>query len=116
SPAENRKAVIDAVAEAAKKGAQIVLPPELFDGPYFCRAERGDLFDLAHPVEGNPTIAAFQEVARQGGVVIPVSFFERAGQSFYNSVAVVDADGRVLGVYRKSHIPAGPGYEEKFYF
>ena len=67
-------------------------------------------------MEGNPTIAAFQEVARQGGVVIPVSFFERAGQSFYNSVAVVDADGRVLGVYRKSHIPAGPGYEEKFYF
>jgi N-carbamoylputrescine amidase len=116
SPAENRSRVASAVVEAASRGAQIVLPPELFDGPYFCRAERGDLFDLAHPAEGNPTIAAFQDVARQAGVVIPVSFFERAGQSFYNSVAVVDADGTVLGVYRKSHIPAGPGYEEKFYF
>jgi len=113
---ENLERVIHGVADARSHGAEIVLPPELFEGPYFCRVERDMLFDLARPLEGHPTIAAFQELAHRLGVVIPVSFFERAGQSFYNSVAIVDADGKVLGVYRKSHIPAGPGYEEKFYF
>jgi N-carbamoylputrescine amidase len=113
---ENLERVVHGVADARSHGAEIVLPPELFEGPYFCRAERDVLFDAARPVAGHPTIAAFQELAHRLGVVIPVSFFERAGQSFYNSVAMIDADGKVLGIYRKSHIPAGPGYEEKFYF
>ncbi|MEJ7728711.1 MAG: N-carbamoylputrescine amidase [Polyangiaceae bacterium] len=104
------------VREAAGRGAQIILPPELFETPYFCREEREELFDLARTVEGNPTIERFAAVARELGVVIPISFFERAGQAHYNSVAVLDADGKNLGVYRKSHIPDGPGYEEKFYF
>jgi len=104
------------VREAAAKGARIILPPELFEGPYFCRAERDEFFDWARPAEGHPTIQAFSRLARELEVVIPVSFFERSGQQHYNSVAVVDADGAVLGVYRKSHIPDGPGYEEKFYF
>jgi N-carbamoylputrescine amidase len=113
---ENVVRVMHGIVEASRQGAQVVLPPELFEGPYFCRAERDVLFDAATPVKGHPTIAEIQELAKKLGVVIPVSFFERAGQSFYNSVAVVDADGSLLGVYRKSHIPAGPGYEEKFYF
>ena len=104
------------VRAAAGQGAQIILPPELFEGPYFCREESEVYFDWARPLEGNATIAHFQALARQLQVVIPVSFFERAGQAYYNSVAMLDADGGLLGVYRKSHIPDGPGYEEKFYF
>jgi N-carbamoylputrescine amidase len=113
---ENVARVERHVRDAAKKGAQIVLPPELFEGPYFCRHERESFFDWARPFEGNETIARFAKVARELGVVLPISFFERAGQAHYNSVAVIDADGAVLGLYRKSHIPDGPGYEEKFYF
>jgi N-carbamoylputrescine amidase len=113
---ENVARVAVYVREAAARGAQVVLPPELFEGPYFCREEREAYFDWAHPAEGHPTVARFAALARELGVVIPVSFFERAGAVYYNSIAVVDADGTVLGVYRKSHIPDGPGYEEKFYF
>jgi len=113
---ENVARVAALVREAAAKGAQIVLPPELFEGPYFCKEERDEHFARAVPFEGNPTIAQFAALARELGVVVPVSFFERAGASYYNSLAVVDADGAVLGLYRKSHIPDGPGYEEKFYF
>lgn len=102
--------------EAAKRGAQVILPPELFEGPYFPREEREELFDEARPADGNETIARFAALARELGAVIPVSFFERAGQAHYNSLAMVDADGTVLGIYRKSHIPDGPGYSEKFYF
>jgi N-carbamoylputrescine amidase len=104
------------VREAAARGAQVVLPPELFEGPYFCRQEKDEFFALAHPVEGHPTLARMSALAEELKVVLPVSFFERAGQAYYNSLAMVDADGRLLGVYRKSHIPDGPGYEEKFYF
>src|SRR5918996_1898576 len=104
------------IRDAAARGANIVLPSELFEGPYFCRRERDEFFDWAHPVEGHPTLARLRALAEELKVVIPVSFFERAGQAYYNSVAVLDADGSVLGVYRKSHIPDGPGYEEKFYF
>jgi len=114
--AENLERVVHGVAEARSEGAHIILPPELFEGPYFCRAERDVLFEGARPAARHPTIEAFRELAHRLGVVIPVSFFERAGQAYYNSVAVIDADGTVLGVYRKSHIPAGPGYQEKFYF
>jgi N-carbamoylputrescine amidase len=102
--------------EAAGKGATVVVPPELFEGPYFCREEREDFFARAHPLAGHPTIAHFRALAQKLGLVIPVSFFERDGQAYYNSVAVIDADGALLGTYRKSHIPDGPGYEEKFYF
>jgi len=113
---ENVARVERHVRSAAAKGAQVILPPELFEGPYFCRHERESFFDWARPFEGNETIARFASIARELDVVIPVSFFERAGQAHYNSVAVIDAGGAVLGLYRKSHIPDGPGYEEKFYF
>jgi N-carbamoylputrescine amidase len=104
------------VREAASRGAQVVLPSELFEGYYFCREEKDAFFDLAKPAAGHPTITRFQRLAQELGVVIPVSFFEREDQAFYNSLAMVDADGSMLGIYRKSHIPDGPGYEEKFYF
>lgn len=108
--------VSELVREAAGRGARIVVPPELFEGHYFCREQRDAHFDRAHPVEGHPTIARLRALAAELGVVIPVSFFERAGPAHYNSLAIIDADGALLGVYRKSHIPDGPGYQEKFYF
>ncbi len=104
------------VRQAAARGAQVVLVQELFATPYFCITQRPEHFDLAQPVEGHPLIARFSALARELGVVLPCSYFERAGQAFFNSVAMIDADGRVLGTYRKTHIPQGPGYEEKFYF
>ena len=114
--AENLNRVEALVRQAAAAGAQVILPSELFEGPYFCREEKDAFFDWAKPAEGHPTIARFQALARELGVVIPVSFFERDGHAHYNSLAMVDADGSLLGTYRKSHIPDGPGYEEKFYF
>ncbi len=114
--ADNVARVEAAVRAAAAKGARIILPPELFQGPYFCREEREEWFAHAHPVAGHPVLAAMVPLARELQVVLPVSLFERDGQAYYNTVAVVDADGAVLGTYRKSHIPDGPGYEEKFYF
>ncbi len=114
--ADNVARVEKLVREAAARGAQVVLPPELFEGPYFCREERAENFAEARTLEADEAVARMREVARELGVVVPVSFFERAGQAYFNSVALVDADGAVLGVYRKSHIPDGPGYEEKFYF
>lgn len=114
--AQNVARVEGLVREAAATGAQVILPSELFEGPYFCREEKDAFFDWARPAEGHPTIARFQALAKELGVVIPVSFFEKDGPHHYNSLAMVDADGSVLGVYRKSHIPDGPGYEEKFYF
>jgi N-carbamoylputrescine amidase len=112
----NLKHLTGWVREAAAAGAQVILPSELFEGHYFCREEREEWFARAHSVQDHPTITYFQALAAELGVVIPVSFFEKAGVAFYNSVAVVDTDGAVLGVYRKSHIPDGPGYEEKYYF
>ena len=113
---ENVAKVEALVRAAAAKGARLILPPELFEGPYFCTKERDVYFARARPVDEHPTIARFSALAKELGVVIPVSFFERAGQAYYNSLAMLDADGALLGVYRKSHIPDGPGYEEKFYF
>ena len=113
---ENVARVEGLVREAAAKGAQVILPSELFEGLYFCREEKDEFFDWAKPAVGHPTITHFQVLAKELGVVIPVSFFERDGHAFYNSLAMVDADGSLLGIYRKSHIPDGPGYEEKFYF
>ncbi len=104
------------IRRAAGEGAQVVLIQELFAAPYFCITERAEYLALAQPFEGHPLIARFAALARDLGVVLPVSFFERAGTAHFNSVAMIDADGRVLGRYRKSHIPQGPGYEEKYYF
>ena len=104
------------VRQAAELGAQVILLQELFATPYFCITERPEYLALAAPAEGHPLIARFSALARELGVVLPVSFFEAAGPAFFNSVAMVDADGRVRGVYRKSHIPQNPGYEEKYYF
>jgi N-carbamoylputrescine amidase len=108
--------VTDMIRQAHGQGAQVILPSELFEGHYFCRSQREEHFARAHPVEDHPTLRHFQKLAAELGVVIPVSFYEQAGPEYYNSVAIFDADGRTLGIYRKSHIPDGPGYQEKFYF
>jgi N-carbamoylputrescine amidase len=104
------------IRQAAAQGAQLVLCPELFMTPYFCIDQNVRHLELAEPFEGNPRIAHFARLAGELGIVLPIGFFERAGNAAYNSVAIADADGRVLGVYRKTHIPDGPGYTEKFYF
>jgi len=104
------------VRAAAAKGANIVLLQELFETPYFCQDQSSDYFKLAAAAESNPLIAEMAELAKALNVVLPVSFFEQAGHAFFNSLAMIDADGKVLGVYRKSHIPNGPGYQEKYYF
>jgi N-carbamoylputrescine amidase len=104
------------VREAAAEGAQVILIQELFASLYFCQDQKAKHFALAQPFEGNPLIAAMARLAKELNVVLPVSFFERAGQAHFNSLAMVDAGGEVLGLYRKSHIPDGPGYQEKFYF
>ncbi|MCL4228275.1 MAG: N-carbamoylputrescine amidase [Myxococcales bacterium] len=114
--AGNVARVEELVRAAAARGAQIVLPSELFEGPYFCRHQHEDDFARARPAAGHPTLARMSALAAELGVVIPVSFFEQDGPEHYNSIAVIDADGRDLGVYRKSHIPDGPGYQEKFFF
>ncbi|MFN3819573.1 N-carbamoylputrescine amidase [Blastomonas sp.] len=116
SEAENIEAVTDLVAHAADKGAQIILPPELFEGPYFCRVEDEALFASARPTAEHPSVRAMAKLARQLKIAIPTSFFERDGPHHYNSLAMIDPGGEVMGVYRKSHIPDGPGYEEKYYF
>jgi N-carbamoylputrescine amidase len=105
-----------AVREAAGRGAQVVLLQELFETPYFCKDHLASHFGLARPVADNPVLARFAALARELEVVLPVSFFEQAQNAYFNSLAMLDADGRLLGVYRKSHIPEGPGYHEKYYF
>jgi N-carbamoylputrescine amidase len=104
------------VREAASRGAQIILLPELFEAPYFCIEQDNRHLNLACSVDENRAVRHFSDVARELGVVLPISFFERAGPVFFNSIAIIDADGRNLGLYRKSHIPNGPGYQEKNYF
>jgi N-carbamoylputrescine amidase len=103
------------IETAGKQGAQVLLLPELFFTPYMGPVEREELFELAHPLQSHPWLFRFQELSRRYQAFIPVSFFERAGPVFYNSVAVF-LQGELAGLYRKSHIPDGPGYEEKFYF
>ena len=114
--AENIAAVCALVEQAADEGAQVILPPELFSGPYFCKHEDEALFALARPAAQHPSVAAMQKLAAALKVAIPTSFFERDGQHYYNTLAWIDPDGGIQGTYRKSHIPDGPGYEEKYYF
>ena len=104
------------IRAAAAKGARIVLPQELFEFPYFCQDEAPDLLLRARPADGHPTITHMQALAAELGIVIPVSFYELAGQARFNSIAILDADGTNLGIYRKTHIPQGSGYQEKYYF
>lgn len=104
------------VREAADAGAQVVLLQELFETPYFCITEQGKHFDLAHTLDAQPTVARLQTLARELGIVLPVSYFEKSGLTFYNAIAIIDADGQIRGNYRKSHIPEFPLYQEKYYF
>ena len=104
------------VREAADNDANIILLPELFERQYFCQEKRYDYYDYALPLEKNPAVNRFKEVAKELGVVIPVSFYERDIDRLFNTVAMIDADGRVLGIYRKTHIPDDHFYQEKFYF
>ena len=113
---ENLARAEELVRAAAGQGANVVLLQELFATPYFCPDQKQEHFALAQPAEGNATIARFAALAAELEVVLPVSFFERANNAYFNSLAMVDADGAMLGLYRKSHIPQGPGYQEKFYF
>lgn len=113
---ENIKHAERMVREAAAKGAQIILIQELFETLYFCQKEKPEYYDYATEVDNNKAIRHLKEVAKELGVVLPISFYEKMNNARYNALAVIDADGIVLGVYRKSHIPDGPGYEEKYYF
>ncbi|WOI54423.1 N-carbamoylputrescine amidase [Parvularcula sp. LCG005] len=104
------------VREAAAKGAEIILLPELFQGPYFCKSQEEPYFALAAPWAEHPAVTALAPVAKELGVVLPLSIYEKDGPHYYNTMVMVDADGEPLGIYRKSHIPDGPGYQEKYYF
>lgn len=112
----NIAAVSALIQDAAAKGAKLILPPELFSGPYFCSTEDEALFALARPTAEHPSVVAMQALAAKLKVTIPTSFFERDGHHYYNTLAMIGPDGQIMGTYRKSHIPDGPGYEEKFYF
>ncbi len=104
------------VREAAKNGAQVILLPELFERPYFCQERRYDYYAYAQPTEENTAVKHFSKLAEELGVVLPISFYERDGNTMFNSAAIIDADGSLLGVYRKTHIPDDHFYQEKFYF
>ncbi|KWX72705.1 N-carbamoylputrescine amidase [Paenibacillus jilunlii] len=113
---ENIRKAETLVREAAAQGAQIILLQELFETPYFCQKEKSDYYAYATELEHNKAVNHFKAIAKELQVVLPISFYEKKNYARYNSLAVIDADGTVLGKYRKSHIPDGPGYEEKFYF
>lgn len=113
---ENIEKAKKLVQKASQMGANIILLPELFEGEYFCQVEDYNNFDLAENASSSKTIAFFQKLAKEEGVVLPISFFEKENNSYFNSLAMIDADGSLLGIYRKSHIPTGECYEEKFYF
>lgn len=116
----NRQATLDKadhlVREATQKGANIILLQELFETPYFCQLQKFQYMELATTLEENPAVEHFKKLAKELDVVLPISFFERAGNTQFNSIAIIDADGEILGVYRKTHIPDGLPYAEKFYF
>lgn len=114
--AENLERAERIVRQAAQQGANIILIQELFETPYFCKGHEPKYFNEAMPIAENPAVRKFQALAKELNVVLPASVYERAGNAFYNSIAIIDAGGEVLGTYRKSHIPESPGYHEKFYF
>ncbi|MEX0617333.1 MAG: nitrilase-related carbon-nitrogen hydrolase [Pseudohongiellaceae bacterium] len=113
---DNIDRTIELIREAGALGAQVALPSELFQGPYFCTTQDERWFDTAFPVAEHPCVTQLQPIARELEMVIPVSIFERDGHQTYNSLVMLDHEGRIMGVYRKSHIPDGPGYQEKYYF
>ncbi|MEX3073084.1 N-carbamoylputrescine amidase [Vibrio alginolyticus] len=113
---DNLEKVKKAIREAAQSGANVILPQELFAAPYFCKKQEAKYFELAEETENCRLIKEMSALAKELGVVIPVSYFEKAGNTFFNSLVMIDADGTVLDNYRKSHIPDGPGYSEKYYF
>lgn len=115
-PSINISRVSGLVRQAAAQGADVILPSELFAGHYFCTSQDERNFARAHAWRSDPAVLAMAKLAGELGVVIPVSIFEKAGPAYFNSVVMADADGALLGVYRKSHIPDGPGYQEKYYF
>ncbi|WP_037288654.1 N-carbamoylputrescine amidase [Saccharibacillus sacchari] len=104
------------VRKAAAEGAQVILLQELFETPYFCQKEKAEYYQYATELESNKAINHFKQIAKELEVVLPISFYEKKNYARYNALAMIDADGEILGTYRKSHIPDGPGYEEKFYF
>lgn len=108
--------VSQSVRDAAARGAEIILPPELFSDHYFCKSQDENHFATAYPWPEHPAVLAMQHICAEFGVVVPVSIFEKDGPEYFNSAVMIDSDGSALGVYRKSHIPDGPGYQEKFYF
>ena len=116
----NREEVLDKaeklVRKAAAEGANIILLQELFETPYFCQKQKFEYFDLAKPLSENAAVKRFTEVAKELQVVLPISFYEKAGNRAFNTIAIIDADGTILGTYRKTHIPDGLPYAEKFYF
>ena len=114
--ADNISRTTSFVREAAARGAQVVLPSELFQGPYFCVTQEERWFATARPWREHPCVIAMSALAAELGVAIPVSIYEKDGPHYYNSLVMLDADGQALGLYRKSHIPDGPGYQEKYYF
>ena len=113
---KNLQKAEDMIRQAAEKGAQVILLPELFERPYFCQEKRYDYYEYALPVQDNPAVAMGRRLARELDVVLPISFYERDGNVLYNSIAFVDAGGELLGIYRKTHIPCDHFYQEKFYF
>ena len=113
---DNIDKAVNLIESAAKKGANVVLIQELFETQYFCKDQKEELFELAKPFEDNPTIHLMSKVAKDNNVVLPISFFEKANKAHFNTIAMIDSDGTIMGKYRKSHIPDGPGYQEKFYF
>lgn len=112
----NLEKAVAFVREAASQGAKLILLPELFENLYWCQVQRESYFGLANPLESHPFLPKFQALAKELNLVLPVSFFEQAGQARFNSLAMIDSSGEILGLYRKSHIPDGPGYSEKYYF
>ena len=112
----NTKLALDKVREAAENEANIILLPELFESPYFCKIQESRWFEDAWKWEEHPVRREFEAAAKELNVVLPVSYYEKDGNAYFNSIAVIDADGTTLGIYRKLHIPQGPGYEEKYYF
>jgi N-carbamoylputrescine amidase len=113
---QNIEKAISMVRDALARGANLVLLPELFENLYWCQVQREQYFSLANPLEAHPFIPKFQALAKELNVVLPISFFERANHAYFNSLAMISSSGEMLGVYRKSHIPDGPGYTEKYYF